>query len=51
MMRSTVWAILITQTPISIACFWMAWEARGIRKALHRLVEATERLRSPEGKK
>jgi hypothetical protein len=49
-MRDTVWAIIITQTPIAVACFWVAWEARGIRNALARLVLATERLRPPEGK-
>jgi hypothetical protein len=47
-MRDTVWAILISQAPIAVACFWMAWEARGIRKALIRLGRATERQHPPE---
>ena len=47
-MRDTVWAIIISQTPIAAACFWMAWEARGIRNALLRLVQATERVQPPK---
>lgn len=38
-MRDTVWAILLTQVPIAIGCVWVAWEVRGIRRAVERLAE------------
>ena len=41
-MRDTVWAIILTQTPIAIACLWVAVEMRGIRRSL----EGAERLLS-----
>ena len=47
-MRDTVWAILLTQTPIAIACLWVAWEMRGVRRAMVRLGRATERLAGVE---
>ena len=33
-MRDTVWSIVLTQAPIAVACFWVAWEIRGIGSAL-----------------
>lgn len=33
-MRDTVWAIILTQAPIAIACIWVAVEMRGIRRSL-----------------
>jgi hypothetical protein len=41
-MRDTVWSILLTQTPIALACLWVAWEVRGIRRALERIGAALE---------
>ncbi len=38
-MRDTVWAILLTQVPIAIGCLWVAWEVRGIRRAVERLAK------------
>jgi hypothetical protein len=43
-MRDTVWSIVLTQTPIAIACIMVAWELRGIRKALEKLGEAAKGL-------
>jgi hypothetical protein len=48
--RDTVWSIILTQTPIAVACLWVAWELRAIRNALERISAAAERLRGPEGK-
>lgn len=39
-MRDTVWSIILTQTPIAVACLWVAWELRGIRQALARVAKA-----------
>ena len=36
-MRDTVIAIILTQVPIAIGCIWVAYEMRGIRKALARI--------------
>src|SRR5512143_2507178 len=36
-MRDTVWSIILTQTPIAVACLVVAWEMRGIRRALERI--------------
>ena len=33
-MRDTVWSIVLTQAPIAVACFWVAWEIRCIGSAL-----------------
>jgi hypothetical protein len=44
-LRDTVWSIIFTQTPIAIACLWVAWELRGIRGALTRIAAAAEELR------
>lgn len=46
-MKDTTWAILMTQTPIAIACLWVAWELRGIRNAMDRLASLVERLKLP----
>jgi hypothetical protein len=43
-MRDTVWAIIFSQTPIALACLWVAWEVRGIRKATERITAAAEIL-------
>lgn len=44
-MRDTVWSILLTQTPIALACLWVAWEVRGIRRALEDIAATLKRLR------
>ncbi len=49
-MRDTVWSIVLTQTPIAIACLWAAWELRGIRGALNRIAAAAEKLRESASK-
>jgi hypothetical protein len=43
-MRDTVWVILLTQTPIAIACLWVALELRAIRRALERIADAARRM-------
>lgn len=45
-MRDTVWSIILTQTPIAIACTLVWWELRGIRKALGRVADAAGDLRN-----
>lgn len=47
-MSDTVWSIILTQTPIAIACLWVAWELRGIRAALLRIAAQVDRLRTPK---
>ena len=49
-MRDTVWSILLTQTPIAVACLWVAWEMRGIRTALNRVAKVAEEMREKSGK-
>lgn len=44
-MRDTVWSILLTQIPIAVACILVAWELRGIRKALAQLADVAKSLR------
>lgn len=41
---TTVTAILLTQLPIAIACFWVAWEMHKMGKALVRFSEEVARL-------
>lgn len=43
-MRDTVWSILLTQTPIAIACLWVAWEMRGVHRALREIASLLRRL-------
>ena len=43
-MRDTVWVILLTQTPIALACLWVAFELRAIRRALDRIASAARDL-------
>lgn len=43
-MRDTVWSILVTQTPIAVACVWVAWEMRGVRRALERIAAVAAQL-------
>ncbi|MFI5301277.1 MAG: hypothetical protein ACHREM_24600 [Polyangiales bacterium] len=47
-MSDTVWSILLTQTPIAIACLWVAWEMRGIHRALMRIATQVDKLTKPE---
>ena len=47
-MRDTVWSIILTQTPIAVACLWVAFELRGIRRALERAAALLEQRRSAE---
>ena len=44
-MRDTVWSIILTQTPIALACALVWWEIRGVRKALERIAQTTRELR------
>jgi hypothetical protein len=46
--RDTVWSIVLTQTPIALACVWVAWEMRGIRSALERTATLLERIAERE---
>lgn len=46
-MRDTVWSILLTQTPIALACLWVAWEMRGIHRALRDIADHLRRLADP----
>ena len=43
-MRDTVWSILLTQTPIAVACVWVAWEMRGVRRALGDIAGHLQRI-------
>ena len=43
-MRATVWSILLTQTPIALACVWVAWEMRGVHRALRDIAGHLARL-------
>lgn len=43
-MRDTVWSILLTQTPIALACVWVAWEMRGVHRALRDIAAQLRRL-------
>lgn len=43
-MRDTVWSILLTQTPIALACLWVAWEMRGVHRALRDIAGQLRRL-------
>lgn len=43
-MRDTVWSIVLTQVPIAVACFLVARELGGIRKALEKIAASTEKL-------
>jgi hypothetical protein len=43
-MRDTVWSILLTQTPIALACLWVAWEVRGIHRALRDIATQLRRV-------
>lgn len=43
-MRDTVWSIVLTQVPIAIACFLVARELRGIKRALEKIAVLTEKL-------
>lgn len=47
-MRDTVWSILFTQTPIAVACLWVAWEMRGVHRALRDIAELLRRLSERE---
>jgi hypothetical protein len=47
-MRDTVWSILLTQIPIAVACVWVAWEVRGIRRALQRIGDALSSRRDAD---
>jgi hypothetical protein len=49
-MRDTVWSIVLTQTPIAIACILVAWEMRGIRRALERIGALLRDLGDKRGK-
>lgn len=49
-MRDTVWSILLTQTPIALACLWVAWEIRGIHRALRDIADHLRRIAAPERK-
>jgi hypothetical protein len=49
-MRDTVLSILITQIPIAIACFWVAFEMRGIRRGIEDLARRLEEAQEPEQK-
>ena len=42
--RDTVWSILLTQTPIALACVWVAWEMRGVHRALKDIAAQLRRL-------
>ena len=48
-MRDTVWSILLTQTPIAVACVWVAWEMRGVRLALRDIASHLRRLADRPG--
>lgn len=50
-MRDTVWSILLTQTPIAIACVWVAWEMRGVHRALKDIASQLRRLADREEKR
>jgi hypothetical protein len=39
---TTPLAILLTQLPIALGCFWVAWELRRIRRTLERALERPE---------
>ena len=43
-MRDTVWSILLTQTPIALGCLWVAWEVRGIHRALRDIAAHLRRI-------
>ncbi len=43
-MRDTVWMILLTQTPIALACVWVAWEMRGVHRALRDIATQIRRV-------
>ena len=43
-MRDTVWSILLTQTPIALACLWVAWEMRGVHRALRDIAAQLRRV-------
>lgn len=47
-MRDTVWSILLTQTPIALACLWVAWEMRGVHRALRDIARHLARLADRE---
>jgi hypothetical protein len=49
--RDTVWSIFLTQTPIAVACLWVAFELRGIRVAIERATSLLEQMRQDERKK
>lgn len=49
-MRDTVWSIVLTQTPIAIACLLVALEMRGIRRALERIATLLGDLGKKNGK-
>jgi hypothetical protein len=52
-MRDTVWSIILTQTPIAVACLWVAWEMRGCHRALRDIARSLARLsddrKGPDG--
>jgi hypothetical protein len=50
-MRDTVWSILLTQTPIAVACLVVAWEMRGIRQALERIAGLLRELKDRDERK
>ncbi len=50
-MRDTVWSILATQTPIAVACLWVAWEMRGVHRALRDIATQLARLADRDAKK
>lgn len=43
-MRDTVVSIILTQAPIAVACLWVAWEMRAIRKSMDRIAKAAGKL-------
>lgn len=43
-MRDTVWSIVLTQVPIAVACFLVARELGGIRRALEKIAGLGEKL-------
>lgn len=50
-MRDTVWSIVLTQTPIALACLVVALEMRGIRRALERISDLLADLKRDDGRK
>jgi peptide methionine sulfoxide reductase MsrA len=44
---TTPTAILLTQIPIALGCFWLAWELRKLRKSIDSTESASPPPRDP----